>query len=349
MSARRELSNLLCSIAGRLPGGRRLKVERDHATRQVAALHAHVDGLRERLLARTPDPGVLEHVLPLRARAQAAVDDPARRVHEYALRLRSAEYAAAATGVPSRAVGSVVVGGLTWWMPEPVEPRPLPLQEILQTRELAVGRVMIDIGANIGTTSLTRVLLGDFARAYAAEPDAVNYECLVRNVVDNGASGLVLPERLAIADRDGWLPLQRSSSRTRHLVADRLPAGKEADSVPCLRLDGWLQRLDVDPQEIGFVKSDTQGWDGAVLAGAPATLARKHIAWQIEYAPSMLRRARWTPERLFALLTANFTHFIDMRSDSGSRSRPVAELADRLAYIGAARRSYTNLLLYSSG
>src|SRR5574342_110776 len=58
---------------------------------------------------------------------------------------------------------TVRIAGLVWWIPaddrkpgslsDRLLHRELPLAEILRTRPFARGGVMIDIGANIGTTS----------------------------------------------------------------------------------------------------------------------------------------------------------------------------------------------------
>ena len=143
----------------------------------------------------------------LRREARLAANHDGRSERESAFAVRADAYREAingSAGVPAGAA-NVVIAGLSWWIPKSPDgdgginrrlegQRRLPLAEILQTRELAVGRLMIDIGANIGTTSIPRVLLGDFNYVYAAEPDPGNYACLVRNVVDNGLRGLVLPE-----------------------------------------------------------------------------------------------------------------------------------------------------------
>jgi hypothetical protein len=47
-------------------------------------------------------------------------------------------------------------------------------------------------------------------------------------------------------------------------------------------------------------------------------------------------------------MEAHFTHFIDLRGESGARVRRVSQLRDALAYVEAGRRRYTNLLLYTS-
>src|SRR5438045_4285921 len=183
-----------------------------------------------------------------------AANHDGRTVREGAFAGRSASYREALAhpdaDMPA-AAERVVLGGVRWWVPaQPGEAggiaervagrRRLPLREILETRELAVGRVMIDIGANVGTTSIPRALLGDFACVYAIEPDPANYACLVRNIVSNGVRGLVLPDRVAIGDTDGEMTLRTMKSGTHHLVTRALDV-REAErvTVPCLTLDAW--------------------------------------------------------------------------------------------------------------
>ena len=208
---------------------------------------------------------------------------------------------------------------------------------------------MIDIGANVGTTSIPRALLGDFDCVYAIEPDPGNYACLVRNVVANGVRGLVLPDRVAIGDADGEMTLRMLKSGTHHLVtrASDVREGERV-TVPCLTLDAWIDRMGIDLSDVAFVKSDTQGWDARVLAGAARVLARRHIAWQVEFSPAMLERSGRSLDAVYGLLERHFTHFIDLRGETGARVRPTSVLRDALAYVGTGSRRYTNVLLYSA-
>jgi FkbM family methyltransferase len=208
---------------------------------------------------------------------------------------------------------------------------------------------MIDIGANVGTTSIPRALLGDFHWIYAIEPDPLNYTCLVRNIVGNGVRGLVLPDRVAIGDVNGEMTMRVRRSGTHHLVTQSAPVNEnERIAVPCLTLDTWVERMGIDLSDVGFIKSDTQGWDARVLAGAERVLARRHIAWQIEFSPAMLERSGKSIGEVFALLERHFTHFIDLRRDVGARIRSTQELGTSLDHVGSGRLRYTNLLLYNA-
>ena len=371
------LALIVRNLVARLPGGRRLSAELEQSRRQRDLVHQRLErserqreALRRRLEARRqraraaqPDEAVLEHVLPLRHAAIVAANHDGRIAREAAFAERSTSYREALAqpdaGMPA-ATERVVIGGLSWWMPaQPGESdgiarrlagrRRLPLGEILETRELAVGRAMIDIGANVGTTSIPRALLGDFDRVYAIEPDPGNYACLVRNIVENGMRGLVLPDRVAIGDANGEMTLRTQRSGTHHLVTRASHAGEdERVTVPCFTLDTWIARIGIDLADVAFVKSDTQGWDARVLAGAAGVLARRHIAWQIEFSPAMLERSGRSMDGVYQQLEDHFTHFIDLRSEGGARVRPTSMLRAALAHVGRGRLRYTNLLLYTA-
>jgi FkbM family methyltransferase len=370
------LGRLVRDLVAHLPGGRRLCAELEQSRRQRdvlsgrlkrseaqrAVLRRRLNARRQRARAMQPDEAVLEHILPLRHSAILAANHDGRDVRESAFAQRSASYRDALENADQTTVsaGRVVVAGLTWWVPVEADDtegiahrlgarRRLPLAEILETRELAVGRVMIDIGANVGTTSIPRALLGDFNWVYAIEPDPLNYACLVRNIVSTGVRGLVLPDRVAIGDTNGEMTMRLRRSGTHHLVtrAEHVSEGQRM-VVPCLTLDSWVDRIGIDLSDVGFIKSDTQGWDARVLAGAERVLARRHIAWQIEVSPAMLERSGKSTAEVVALLERHFTHFIDLRRKEGARVRGTKELRASLDDIGMAGRSYTNLLLYNA-
>jgi FkbM family methyltransferase len=374
-----RLGRFVRDIVAHLPGGRRLRAELEQSRRQCDLLHQRLnrseerrdvlrrrlDARRQRMRAMQPDPAVLEQVMRSRHAAAVVVatgDESSAR--ESAFAARSPSYREALTrpdiNPPDEAIECVTIAGLTWRIPVDrddadgiaqrlVRRRRLPLDEILETRELAVGRVMIDIGANVGTTSIPRAILGDFAWVYAIEPDTRNYACLVRNVVASGMRGLVLPDRVAIGDLNGEVTMRRMKSGTHHLVQRAEDINKEERvTVPCFTLDTWIEHVGIDLADVAFIKSDTQGWDARVLAGAEGVLAQRHIAWQIEFSPAMLQRSGASMAEVFDLLEGHFTHFIDLRREGGARVRGTQELRASLNDIGAARRRYTNLLLYNA-
>lgn len=242
----------------------------------------------------------------------------------------------------------VDLDGLTWWIPtRTADGVRAPYRAIVQTRDVSGGGVMLDLGANVGRMSIPRVVLGDVLRAYCAEPDPVTYACLVRNVIDNGLRGFVLPDQTAISDRNGTARLLRRGASESFRLIDETTSANVVE-VPCCTLDTWVERLAIDLDAVTFVKIDVEGSERRVLAGAGAVLARPHIAWQMEIKPAGLRAAGDEPEALYGDLRRHFTHFVDLnRRAAGRRVRPTAELSEALQYIGADGK--TDVLLFCAG
>ena len=303
---------------------------------------------RERLLA----------LLPVRAEAarHAAEDAVAR---EARFEAASASYREAkrlwVQGGLATDAARAAIAGVSWAVPAAAggllagrvrDQGWLPLDDLAIVRQYAVGGAMLDVGANIGTTSIPRVLLGDFACAYCAEPDPHNYACLASNVLDNHLAGRVLPDRVAIAATSGPMHLRRSAQIGGHkLVSAGTAVPGTAHEVAALTLDAWVERLGVAPHSVTFVKVDTQGWDLHVLEGATGLLRQRHIVWQIEVSPSMMAAAGRSVDELCALAGRHFTHVRELRSRTAARSQPVSRLRELLAPL--RDRQFTNLLLHN--
>src|SRR5688572_7277666 len=213
---------------------------------EAAAWKAKCDDLKAKL-ARVEDrlrwherallrPEVLADLLPARAEWRRRAPRPADAVErELALACASPAYVRAKGAPPPDGSDRVTAAGLRLTVPPDarregrladrvVREQWLPLADLARTREAIAAGVMLDIGANIGLTSIPRAVLGDADVIYAAEPDPANFACLVRNVLDNGLAGIVLPDCLAISDRDGSARLERSGSIGGHRVQDARPA-----------------------------------------------------------------------------------------------------------------------------
>ena len=326
----------------------------------IEALGRRVTRLHRRIL----HPDVLKGSLPMRARTLPARSAaPAARDREARLRASSPAYASAVDDHESFAANTRVIelDGLTWWVPltQPDDQaavdrylthQDFPYRAITQTREVGLGGVMLDIGANIGRMCVPRVILGDVQAAYCAEPDPLNFACLTRNVRDNHLTGLVLPDNVAIGSTNGTVRLERQKSAGGHKVIDAgMAARREVVEVPSLTLDTWLERLGLDPQELSFVKVDAQGSEVHVLRGAGSVLACTHVAWQIEVDPELLAARQSPAAELFSMLREHFTHFIDLnRGAQGARVRPTAELDEALAYVIDPVEGHTDVLVFNA-
>lgn len=319
---------------------------------------------RERRVRRQVlEPDTLQALFPLRAQTIARASlQPDARARERQFAAASPAYAEAVASPDEYAanIRTITLDSLTWSVPllAPHDPEAVsrylthqdfPYRAISQTREVAIGGVMIDIGANIGRMSIPRVVLGDATVAYCIEPDPLNYACLVRNIRDNGLAGLALPDRLAIGARDGIVRLERAKSPGGHRVlAEGAPTARETVNVPMSTLDAWVDRVGIDLDAVRFVKVDVQGGEVDVLDGASRVLACRHIAWQVEVDVERLSKRGLSAESLFARLRRFFTHFIDLnRLASGPRLRATRDLAEAMSYVSQPGAGGTDILLFS--
>jgi FkbM family methyltransferase len=302
---------------------------------------------------------VLSELLPVRARhARHLADAAAAASREREHTAASSSYARAVAEAETATTGlaKVEMEGVPWWVPadsstpdrvERMAGQGFPLRAILKTRILPLGGVMIDVGANIGRTSIPRVMLGDVQAVYAAEPEPANFACLVRNVIEHGLRGTVLPDQVAIGADRGEVRLRRSRFPGGHRVLfDPAQKAKTTLGVPQFPLEGWLEHLGVDRDAVTFIKVDTQGAERGVLMGAGSMLRRPHVAWQIEIEPALLARAGTPVADLLALIASHFSHFLDVGGPDAS-PRPTSELGEALAYVGNTQK-HTDVVVYHS-
>ena len=332
----------------------------DDSLAAILELRQRIQRLRRHVL----EPGVLRaqvsYRLPMVRRLAARPEVCAR--HEcFSKACRAYACAVETAGAPLPSSCKTMLDTLQWWVPltKPDDPvvverairhQDFPYRAIAQTRDVSIGGVMLDIGANVGRMSVSRVVLGDAVLAYCAEPDPLNFACLVRNTLDNGLRGLVLPDRVAIGATEGTVRLLRGKSAGGHRVlAEEEPASGETVEVPCLPLDVWVERIGADLDQVRFVKVDVQGYEVDVLRGAARVLSCRHIAWQMEVDLGMLSaRGVHAGTDLYPLMQQSFTHFIDLnRHQLGDRIRPVGCLPEALAYVTAGSKGRTDVVLFN--
>ena len=127
-------------------------------------------------------------------------------------------------------------------------------------------RVFVEVGANIGTTTLQAARIA--SRCVVFEPEPRNLALLRANVAANELSDRVEVIAGAASATNGVKFLALSSVNDGgHRVASRGEI-----EIPTLRLDDALADRGVAPSDIGLLWIDTEGHEAQVLAGAPVLL-----------------------------------------------------------------------------
>jgi FkbM family methyltransferase len=136
---------------------------------------------------------------------------------------------------------------------------------------------LVDVGANIGTTTLEILRQRPGMHAVAFEPDPVNFQLLELNLHANALTRRVRSYQLAVGDAAGTVTLEladRNFGDHRIRLSDTPGTHSEhlraTIPVECVRLDD-MPDLPVSDRTLVFI--DVQGYEGHVLAGARGTLS----------------------------------------------------------------------------
>lgn len=215
-------------------------------------------------------------------------------------------------------------------------------------------RAFLDVGANIGTTTLAAIRTG--ARAVTAiEPAPSNLALLGLNVAANGLGSRVHVVGAAASDVDGTVPLELSPVNSGdHRV--RVDSGRGPNEfgesernvvdVRAVTLDSLSEANEFDIGEVGLAWMDVQGHEARVLAGA-SRLCERDIPVVLEYWPYGLRAAG-DADRLHRALADTYGRFVDMRRpfrpDGAVAARRIDEVA-ALAELYTAPDAFTDLLV----
>jgi FkbM family methyltransferase len=186
-------------------------------------------------------------------------------------------------------------------------------------------RRMVEVGANIGTTTVQAAKLG--ATVLAFEPEPWNYRLLRANLAVNDVDSRVTAVRAGCSssDRAGFMELSGVNSGD-HRVS-------ESGSVPIelVALDSYLKEQCIPADSVALLWLDTQGHEPDVLRGARDLLATRPPL-VAEFWPKMIR------PRLDELVEtlSGYSTIIDLTT-----RRPIADLHETAKTY---QHQWTNIL-----
>jgi FkbM family methyltransferase len=215
------------------------------------------------------------------------------------------------------------------------------------------GRLMADVGANIGMISIAMLQHGWFERAVAFEPSPDTHRLLLHNIAQNGLAERITPFACALSDAPGELeyeiaPTNSGDNRVRatgELGASTGLYGEErrpAIRVPVETFDRQMAAAGVAPAQLGLLWIDIQGHEAHCLAGARAMLAGGAPV-VTEFWPYGLARAGTTRASYMRVVTSLFTHAHRIRKDR-TEKLPIARVDDLFTEL--ARPNDVSQLLF---
>ncbi len=194
-----------------------------------------------------------------------------------------------------------------------------PIADLFAT-VLRPGMTVLDVGAHIGYFTLVAARhVGPTGRVWSFEPDPANRASLERNVDVNGMADRVTIVPLAAAAAVGESALYRVSGDTGSSTL--YPSGGacgEPIAVRTTSLDAWAHANGWP--SVDLVKIDTEGAEGAVVAGMAELLARNpNAAVVLEYQADTLEAAGVDPTDLLRQLLAVGSGHVELLDPRGNR------------------------------
>jgi FkbM family methyltransferase len=180
-------------------------------------------------------------------------------------------------------------------------------------------RMFVDVGANIGTTSIPAVLSEGFASAVAIEPEPENVRVLRLNVLLNDLDDRITVLPVAVSDAVGESELVVTPDRAgKHWLAanqttrERKRSGRERETltVKTITVDRLAETGEIDVDRTGLMWIDAEAHEGHILAGATALLERG-TPLVLEWNPSNLDKVG-DRGRLQDAVAEHYTHFAGM-------------------------------------
>jgi len=227
------------------------------------------------------------------------------------------------------------------------------LEHVGQAESARAGLFM-DVGANIGTTTVAALHANGFSRAVALEPEPRNQRLLGVNIALNGFADRVQTFAYGVSDAPGKarLLVVEDKSGTHEVAVPANEKGADGDGrhlidIELVTLDSLVESSVLEADGRGLLWIDTEGHEGQVLAGAGRLLA-EGVPVILEVSPRKLRKQGGT-DLLIDAAQEHYTQFVDMRhvrglAGKGDDMQPVSALRGLIDELVEAAASHTEVL-----
>lgn len=146
--------------------------------------------------------------------------------------------------------------------------------------------IFLDIGANIGTTSIyINKVICPGIRTIAFEPESDNFRTLEENARLNGCSNFEAVN-LALSDCSSHKTLMINETNRGGSSLEAGNEGGTTQTVSTVPLADFLSSRSIRAESIGFIWLDTEGHEPQVIEGAMEVLKKKRIPLFMEFNPS---------------------------------------------------------------
>ena len=205
---------------------------------------------------------------------------------------------------------------------------------------------LVDIGANIGTTSIPALTKGFFKNAIVIEPEIKNFRILMSNIYLNNLEKRITAHNLALTDKENsllYLEIFKEGNNGKHKISKENLSNKKFDSENIQKAKGnTLDKIAPNiTREDSLIWMDAEGYEGIILKGANSTIVKK-IPLVVEFDPVMM--SEYHSFNHFKLLFPHYSVFYDLSHKTTSPIKLCEETLKENYNKLLASNSHTDLL-----
>ncbi len=192
--------------------------------------------------------------------------------------------------------------------------------------KIPLGGKFVDVGANIGTSTIFALKSGQFSTAIALEPIPENLALARLNISSNLLENRVKLLSNAASNKNGIFQMELSGANCgdHRLGSHPTAATGKFLNIEARILDDVIAEQVSSLKEISLVWMDTQGHEGFVLEGS-LKLIRAGIPFSIEFRPMALKEAGCF-ETLLKIIECEFCGFIELGTGKKLHFNDVKEI-----------------------
>lgn len=206
--------------------------------------------------------------------------------------------------------------------------------------------IFLDIGANIGTTSIYVAKNHKQMNVIAFEPDTDNFKILKSNCVLNEVENTVKCENCALSNKSGIQKFiyNKSNPGASHLISD-IENNAGTSEVSAITLDEYIKTKNIPIDKICMIWIDTEGYEAEVIEGAQNLLRGRAVPLFMEMNYKEYRK-KGMLEKYINNMNLVYTHFIDMGNYSKGEETwiPVDNLGKYIKKMEDNNRAQTDFV-----
>ncbi len=195
------------------------------------------------------------------------------------------------------------------------------------------GNIFLDIGANIGTTSVyVKKIIAPYLRVIGLEPQKELYEIFRVNCILNEVEDIETM-MLGISNNNGDRILRYIKDNPGgSYITDKIEKENDIENIAVMTLSKFVIEQNIDIKDIGYIWMDTEGHESEIIEGGLSVLTKRKIPLMQECSPFSYKSKEMLKSYIHNMQML-YSNFIDVGQYLKSNVLTVRKTIDLEQYI----------------